>query len=143
MKKFAALAVMPLFACFLSAQDTRTTETQTTKTTTYNGTLVDAGCRTTHTEHSESSSNPSEGTSSSRSEKSDKVDCPVTTSTSSFGLMTSDGKFVRFDDPGNTKVVEMMKSNKDWSRSINEHQPVRVRVIGTPNGDTVVVQEIR
>jgi hypothetical protein len=105
MKKFAAMAVIPIFACFLSAQETRSTETQTTKTTTYNGTLVDAGCRTTHSEHHESSSNPSEGTSSSRSEKSDKVDCPVTTTTTSYGVMTSDGKFLRFDDPGNTKVV--------------------------------------
>ena len=58
-------------------------------------------------------------------------------------LMTSDGKFLRFDDPGNTKVVEMMKTNRDWSKSINDHQPVRVRVVGTPNGDVVVVQEIR
>lgn len=143
MKKFAAMAVIPVFACFLSAQETRTTETQTTKTTTINGTLVDAGCRTTHTEHHESSSNPSEGTSSSRSEKSDKVDCPVTTTTTSYGVMTSDGRFLRFDDPGNTKVIEMMKTNNDWSRSINDRQPVRVRVIGTPNGDVVVVKEIR
>ena len=145
MKKFAAMAVIPIFACFLSAQETRSTETQTTtsKSTTINGTLVDAGCRTTHSEHHESSSNPSEGTSSSRTEKSDKVDCPVTTTTSSYGLMTSDGKFLRFDDPGNTKVVEMMKSNRDWSKSVNDHQPVRVRIVGTPNGDVVVVQEIR
>ena len=76
-------------------------------------------------------------------EKSDKVDCPLTTTTSSYGLMTSDGRFLRFDDPGNTKVVEMMKSNRDWSKSVNDHQPVRVRVVGTPNGDVVVVQEIR
>ena len=52
MKKFAAMAVIPEFACFLSAQETRSTETQTTtsKSATINGTLVDAGCRTTHSE---------------------------------------------------------------------------------------------
>jgi len=57
MKKLAAVAVIPLFAGFLCAQQRDTTETQTTTTkTTWNGTLVDAGCRATHTESKETAS---------------------------------------------------------------------------------------
>lgn len=148
MKKFAALAVMPLFAGFLSAQDTRTTETRTTTTkTTWNGTLIDAGCRTTHTEHKESSSstNPEDKTVTTKTETrhSESTDCPVTTTTTSFGLLTSDGRFVRFDDSSNTRIVEMVKTNKNWSRDINDRAPIRVRVVGTPNGDVVVMESIR
>jgi hypothetical protein len=148
MKKFAALAVMPLFAGFLIAQDTRTTETRTTTTkTTWNGTLIDAGCRTTHTEHKESSSstNPEDKTVTTKTETrhSESTDCPVTTTTTSFGLLTSDGRFVRFDDSSNTRIVEMVKTNKNWSRDINDRGPIRVRVVGTPNGDVVVMESIR
>ena len=148
MKKFAALAVMPLFAGFLIAQDTRTTETRTTTTkSTWNGTLIDAGCRTTHTEHKESSSstNPEDKTVTTKTETrhSESTDCPVTTTTTSFGLLTSDGRFVRFDDSSNTRIVEMVKTNKNWSRDINDRAPIRVRVVGTPNGDVVVMESIR
>src|SRR5229473_7290522 len=113
MKKFAALAVIPLFAGFLCAQDR--TETTTTTKTTYDGTLIDAGCRTTHTEHKESRTNPDSSVTT-KTEHSEVTECPVTTFTSSFGLLTSDGRFVRFDDPSNTKIVEIVKSNKTWSR---------------------------
>ena len=148
MKKFAALAVMPLFAGFLIAQDARTTETRTTTTkTTWNGTLMDAGCRTTHTEHKETSSstNPEDKTVTTKTQTShsESTDCPVTTTTTSFGLLTSDGKFVRFDDPSNTRIVEMVKTNKTWSKDVNDRAPIRVRVVGTPNGDVVVMESIR
>src|SRR5690348_12905091 len=112
MKKFAAVAVIPLFAGYLWAQAGQTTRTETT-TTTYNGTLVDAGCRTTHTEHKETS-NPDATTSSTKTTTTDSTDCPVTTTTTTFGLMTPDGKYIRFDEPSNTRVVEMVKGNKKW-----------------------------
>ena len=104
MKTFAALAVIPLFAGFLWAQSqTSQTETHTTTTkTTWNGTLIDAGCRSSHTEHKETSStsNSDEGvTTKTETTHNETVDCPVTTTTSSFGLLTSDGKYVRFDQP--------------------------------------------
>ncbi len=141
MKKFAALAVIPLFAGFLCAQDRTETKTTTTKTT-YEGTLIDAGCRTTHTEHKESHTNPDSSVTT-KTEHSEVTECPVTTTTTSFGLLTSEGKFVRFDDPGNAKIVEIVKSNKTWSKEINEHAPIKVRVVGTPNGDVVVMESIR
>ena len=155
MKKFAVAAVIPLFAGFLwaqvepapaqeAAQETRT-ETTTTKTT-YNGTLVDAACRTTHTEHRESStSNPDSNTTRTETTRTttESNECPVTTTTTTFGLITPEGKYVRFDDASNNKVIEVVKSNKEWKREMEGKKPVRVRVIGSPNGDMVVVESIK
>lgn len=148
MKTLVTVAVVPLFAGFLWAQATQTeSQTTTTKTTTYNGTLIDAGCRTTHTEHRETSSNSQDVNGANRSETttttSESVDCPVTTTTTTFGLLTPDGKYVRFDDPSNTRVIEMVKGNKKWHAFVTEKKPLKVQVIGEPNGDTVVVKTIR
>ena len=62
--KFATLALIPVFACFLGAQTNQSQTTQTTTTTTtngeqvnLNGTLIDQGCYTTHTQHKETNSN--------------------------------------------------------------------------------------
>jgi hypothetical protein len=41
------------------------------------------------------------------------------------------------------KFEKVVKGNKVWSRSINDHKPLRVRVVGTPNGDVVVMESIR
>lgn len=137
MKRFAALAAIPFFAAFLCAQQTRTTtETRTTTTgNTWNGVLVDAGCRTTHTEHRETTNNPNQSTS--KSETSQVVDCPVTTTTTSYGLLTPEGQYIRFDQPSNTRVTEIVRSHS-W----NSGQPINVRVIGQPNGDVVTVESV-
>jgi hypothetical protein len=153
MKKIA-VTVIPHFASFLlSAQNqtTQSTETKTTTTTstnTWNGTLIDAACQTTHSEHKESSSssaNREEGTTTTRTESShsEVTECPVTTTTTSFALMTADGKLVRFDQPSNTKIVEVVKSNKEWNKNISEHHPLKVTVVGQPSGDVVVLREIK
>ena len=141
MKAFAALAMIPLVAGFLVAQERSETRTTTTKTT-WNGTLIDAGCQTTHTEHKESKTNPDQSVST-KTEHTEVVDCPATTTTTSFGLLTSDGKYIRFDDPSNTKIIEVVKSNKEWSSGLADRKPIRVRVIGTPNGDVAVVESMQ
>ena len=151
MKKIAAVAVIPLFAGFLwaqeAAQQDQATQSTTTTTTTLSGTLVDAGCRTTQTEHKESSSQTSPDRSSSSTSKTEttstSTECPVTTTTTTFGLMTPEGKYIRFDEPSNTKVVEIVKGNKKWTQYITEKKPLKVQVVGTPNGDVMVVQTIR
>ena len=153
MIKFAAVAMIPLFAGFLCAQDQQTTRTEThssTTKTTFNGTLVDAACQSSHSEHNESSSSSStEGgvttnrSESSHSETTKDADCPVTTTTTTFGLMTPDGKYVRFDQPSNTRITETVKTNKTWSKDMSDRTPIRVRVVGTPNGDVVVMESIR
>jgi hypothetical protein len=140
MKKIASWAVIPLCAGFLWAQDTKT-ETTTTKTT-YNGTLMDAGCMTKQTEHKETTTDENSTTTRTRT-TSEVTECPVTTTTTTFALQTADGKYVRFDDPSNTKIVEVVKGNKTWTKSINDRKPVKVRVVGTPNGDVVVMESIR
>ena len=158
MKKLTSIAVIPLFAGFLWAQSDQSTKTQsesrsTTTTTessnnnTWNGTLVDASCRTTQTAHRESSdtSHPDANTTKTTTSRSDSstTECPVTTSTTSFGLMTPDGQYVTFDDPSNTKIVETVKNNKEWSRSLADRKPVKVRVIGNKKGNVVVVESIQ
>ena len=147
MKKIAAVAVIPLFAGFLWAQQDQATHSSTTTTTTWNGTLVDAGCRTTQTEHKESrtqTSPDSSSTSTSRTESSStSTECPVTTTTTTFGLVTPEGKYIRFDQPSNTKVVEIVKGNHKWTETITEKKPLKVQVVGTPNGDVVVVERIQ
>ena len=47
------------------------------------------------------------------------------------------------DDASNAKVVEMIKSNKDWHDNISGHKPVKVRVVAMPNGDYMVIKEIK
>src|ERR1700738_1508067 len=101
MIKFAAVAMIPLFAGFLCAQDQQTTRTETHSSTTktsWNGTLIDAACQSSHSEHHESSSSSSsEGgvttnkTESSHSETTKDAACPVTTTTPSLRLLTHDG----------------------------------------------------
>jgi hypothetical protein len=142
MRKLAAVSLVPLFAGFLCGQ---TDQTTTTTTTTWNGTLIDAGCRTTHTTTKDTStSNPDENTTQTRTTTTttEKTECPVTTTTTSFGLLTPEGKYIAFDQPSNTKIVEVVKGNKKWAKYMNEHQPIQVRIVGRPNGETVVMESI-
>ena len=93
--RYAAITLIPVFASFLFAQDQIRTET----TTTWSGTLVDAACQSKHTERKESSreTNPDRSiTTRSETTHTETVDCPVTTTTSAFGLLTSDGRFYSF-----------------------------------------------
>jgi hypothetical protein len=144
--KSVAIAMIPLFAGFLFAQDQSRTETRTTTTkTTWNGTLVDAACQSTHTEHHASSqeNNPNGGvTTKTETTRTETVDCPVTTTTSTFGLLTSDGRFLRFDNPSNTRVVEIVKGDKAYNKYLADRTPLKVSVIGSANGDVAVVDSL-
>ena len=137
--QIATVALVPLFAGFLLAQEPRT-ETQTTTTTTrWTGTLLDAGCRATHTESKETKSD--ENGTKSKTTRTETVDCPVATTTTAFGMVTSDGKYVRFDPGSNTRIIEMLK-NKKWDKEISEHVPLTVRVVGKANGELIVLESI-
>src|ERR1051326_952159 len=105
MKKFATLAVVPLFAGFLFAQTSQTTTTTTT-TNNINGTLVDWGCASTHQETKSSDANSTTTTTK------DTVNCPVMETSTSFGLLTPEGKYVRLDDAGNQTNVLALRSQK-------------------------------
>jgi hypothetical protein len=143
MRKLTIMAVIPLLTGCLWAQVTKT-ETTTTKTT-YNGTLMDAGCLSKQTEHKETTTttSPDQASTTTKTQTTNEVmDCPVTTTTTAFVLHTPEGKFVRFDDSSNTRIVETVKGNTVWGKSISDHKPINVRVVGTPNGDVVVVESI-
>jgi len=133
-----SLALIPLAAAVLFAQ-ARTTTTTTTRTT-WNGTLVDASCQSTKTEHREATQiNPDRSiTTRTETTRAENVECPVSASTSSFGLITSDGRFIRFDNPSNARVVEFVKSNNSFSSGA----PVRVSIAGTSQGDLAVVESL-
>jgi hypothetical protein len=135
MVKLTAFALIPAFAGFLCAQ----TETRTTTTTTYMGTLLDAGCVATHTETKETTTDERSTTTTTTTKN---VQCPVTTETTAFELVTSEGKHVRFDPESNTKIISVVKGNKEWTKTIHERGPLQVRVVGTPRGDVVVLDSI-
>ena len=129
MTKLAAIAASALFAGYLCAQTEQApqpqqTQTTTTTTTTWNGTLVDAACQNTRTERKEQTSD-------------------ANSTATTFGLMTPEGQYVRFDDPSNTRIVEVVKKNKKWTTYMTEKQPIKVRVVGTPNGDVIVMKSIQ
>jgi hypothetical protein len=129
-----AITMVPLFAGFLFAQEATRTETTTT---TWNGTLVDESCRTTRTK--ETTSDPSK----TETKTTTVTECPVVTTTTSFGLLTADGKYIRFDDASNERIVETIKNNKTWTTYVTDRKPIKTRVVGTLNGDVVVIKEIR
>jgi hypothetical protein len=104
---------------------------------------VDAACQNTRTERKESSRDSNaDKTVTTRSETTTTVDCPVTTTTSTFGLMTSDGRFIRFDNPSNTRVVEIVRTNQSLNRSVADRVPMKVSVVGTANGEVAVVESV-
>ena len=153
MKKLTAVAALPLFAGLMwaqseqSAQRETKTETTTTRTSTWNGTLVDAGCRTTQTAHRESTETAKVDENTTKTTKTttetSKTECPVTTTTTSFGIMTADGKYIPFDQTSNTKVIEVMKATKDWGKNAESRPPVKVTVIGPQKGDVIVLESIK
>ena len=107
-------------------------ETRTTKTT-WSGVLVDADC--TRTERKETTNDPLRRTVTTVTET---ETCPVTPTTRTFGLVTRDGRYMRFDNPSNTRVVEIVRSNPAFA----EANPVKVTAIGMANGDLAVVESL-
>lgn len=133
MRTTLALAIVPLLAGFVSAQ--QRTETRTTTTTTrtsWDGALVDAACQTTRTERTEP------GVGGVRTTTETTTRCPVTPATTTFGVLTKDGRFVRFDNPSNTRIVEVVRTNRAFQPS--DRGPLWVTVTGAANGDLAVVE---
>ena len=136
MKKIAVVAAIPLVAAYLYAQPPQAAQTETTTTTTWNGTLLDQGCVTTHTKET------STGAASQTEVNRYVTECPVTITSTTFSLLTPEGKIVRLDDAGNARVVEMVKAGKHWHTYITERKPIKVKVVGTHKGDFIVVRTI-
>ena len=64
--------------------------------------------------------------------------CPASSSTTTFGLVLSDGKFVKLDDQGNTKASEAIKNT-----AMKEGKAPKAQAKGTLEGDTIRVADIR
>lgn len=122
------------------AQEQTRTVTTTTKTT-WNGTLVDASCQTTRTESRETVRDNNSQRTTTR-QTTEVTECPVTTTTTTFGLLTRDGRLIRFDDASNTRVVQILRGNRDWETYLSNRTPLRVSVVGTSNGDVAVVETL-
>jgi hypothetical protein len=105
---------------------------------------VDAACQNTRIERKESSraTNPDRSVTRSETIQTETVDCPVTATTTAFGLITSDGRFLRFDSPSNTRVIQIVQSDQGLSRHLEERIPLSVSVIGTADGDVAVVESL-
>src|SRR6476660_10573850 len=59
-------------------------------------------------------------------------DCAVTCSKSGYGLVTADGKFVKFDEAGNARTLSALKkATKD--------KDLKAKVSGTVEGDVLNV----
>jgi hypothetical protein len=83
---------------------------------TWSGTVVDAMCK---------AKDPASHT----------RECALGCAKSGFGIVTADGKFVKFDDAGNSKTVEALKaSTKD--------KDLQAKVTGSLDGDTIKVESI-
>jgi hypothetical protein len=61
--------------------------------------------------------------------------CALGCAKSGFGLVTSEGKFVKFDEAGNAKALAALKATKKES-------DLKAKVEGTVDGDSVQVSSI-
>ena len=125
------------------------------KTQTYSGILMDASCvgsgsAATTTSTSSTGSTASSADSTAATSSADRSagsgsnpNCAVAASTTQFALKTKDGNTVRFDDVGNARVQEAMKTHKKWSDSAaTASKPIHVKANGVLNGDKLTVLSI-
>jgi hypothetical protein len=57
-------------------------------------------------------------------------------------MKMKDGNTVQFDDVGNLRVQEAMKTRKMWSDSASVSKPIRVKASGVLNGDKLTVLSV-
>ena len=83
---------------------------------TYSGTVVDVMCKgkdlSSHTK-----------------------DCALSCAKSGFGLVTADGKFLKFDEEGNAKALEAIKGT-------DKEKDLKAKVTGEMDNDTLKVASI-
>lgn len=62
-------------------------------------------------------------------------ECAVTCSKSGYGLVTADGKFLKFDESGNARALSSLKK-------LAKEKDLKARVSGTVSGDVLKVESI-
>jgi hypothetical protein len=61
--------------------------------------------------------------------------CALGCAKSGYGIVTSDGKFVKFDEAGNAKTLAALKASK-------KDKDLRAKVTGNLDGDVIAVESI-
>jgi hypothetical protein len=76
--------------------------------------------------------------------------CPVSVTTTSFGLILPEGKYVKFDEGGDPKAIDALKKSRRGStaafnywRSGKPGPDIRATVSGSLTADTLNVESIR
>lgn len=62
-------------------------------------------------------------------------ECAVTCAKSGYGLVTADGKFLKFDEAGNAKALATLKK-------LSKEKDLKAKVAGSLNGDVLKVESI-
>jgi hypothetical protein len=62
-------------------------------------------------------------------------ECALTCAKSGFGLVTSDGKFLKFDESGNARTLASLKK-------LSKEKDLKAKVTGTLDGESLKVQAI-
>ena len=62
-------------------------------------------------------------------------ECAVTCSKSGYGLVTADGKFLKFDEAGNARTLSSLKK-------LTKDKDLKAKVTGTLSGDVLQVESI-
>lgn len=121
------------------------------KTQNYSGTLADATCgaagAATPAAASPAASDPAAASGAAEKPKTATTSgqgqaCSVSASTSQFALKLKDGQVVKFDDVGNQRALEALKSKKKWTDGAAAQKPIHASASGVLNGDRLTVVSI-
>jgi len=120
---------------FAQPRATAKSEAVGSETHTWNGMLVDAK-RTNCGPEVERAASPGS--------------CPVSMQTENFALKLADGKYLKFDEGGNTKTIDALRKSSqgskivfDYWRSGKTAKSIKARVTGTLTSDTLNVEAIK
>ena len=62
-------------------------------------------------------------------------ECAVQCSRGGYGLVTADGKFLKFDESGNARVLGLLKKSA-------KEKDLKAKVTGTADGDVIKVEAV-
>jgi hypothetical protein len=62
-------------------------------------------------------------------------ECAISCSRSGYGLVTADGKFLKFDESGNARTLAALKK-------MSKDKDLKAKITGTLNGDLLKVQAV-
>ena len=83
---------------------------------TFSGTVVDVMCRT-------------------KDLASHTRECAIQCSRGGYGLVTADGKFLKFDEKGNARILGLLKKSA-------KEKDLKAKVTGTADGDVIKVEAL-